>query len=142
MSDLSVIPSTAPSRFFTGRFINDYGTYYIQDVIKITAAKIPVARPVRDLMHNLTDTTWDCSGLLPANVMRWSDNLANTTGTKAVDEHIGLCLSADLQYPIIISDNDEIVDGLHRLCKAIHLKHDTIMTVYISQAELNDIDYD
>ena len=40
--------------------------------------------------------------------------------------HIKLVNDADLQYPILLNENGAIIDGKHRLAKAILLGHKTI----------------
>lgn len=43
--------------------------------------------------------------------------------------HIQVVLDADLDYPIILDEDGEILDGRHRLMKAIYMKRDTIKAV-------------
>ena len=41
-------------------------------------------------------------------------------------EHIKMVNDADLKYPILMNEDGEIIDGKHRLAKAILLGHKTI----------------
>jgi len=43
--------------------------------------------------------------------------------------HMKAVLDADLTYPIILDEDGEIMDGRHRLMKAIYLGHTTIKAV-------------
>ena len=44
-------------------------------------------------------------------------------------EHMQMVNDADLSYPIIMNENGVIIDGRHRLAKAIIEGHETIKTV-------------
>ena len=65
----------------------------------------------------------------PVDVIRtdewtyWCANLKDFLG------HMKQVLEANLDYPIILSDEGIIMDGRHRLAKAIWLKHKTIKYV-------------
>jgi len=43
--------------------------------------------------------------------------------------HMRAVLEADLRYPIILDENGEIMDGRHRILKALHLNKKTIKAV-------------
>ena len=43
--------------------------------------------------------------------------------------HMERILNADLSYPIILSEEEYIMDGVHRLLKCKYLKKDTILCV-------------
>jgi disulfide oxidoreductase YuzD len=43
--------------------------------------------------------------------------------------------NADLEYPIIVTNNDEIIDGVHRLTKA-HLKNIKTIKAYVFDEKL------
>ena len=48
---------------------------------------------------------------------------------RAMVEHIRLIEEADLSYPIILSANEAVMDGMHRVAKAVPLDRDSIETV-------------
>ncbi len=43
--------------------------------------------------------------------------------------HMDAIMNADLNYPIILDEDGEIMDGRHRLMKAMFLRHKTIKAV-------------
>ena len=43
--------------------------------------------------------------------------------------HINRVMHADMSYPIILDNKGNIVDGLHRVCKAFMHRHESIMFV-------------
>ena len=49
--------------------------------------------------------------------------------TGFVMDHMSRILEANLDYPIIFSEEDYIMDGVHRLCKAAFYKQKTIKAV-------------
>ena len=53
---------------------------------------------------------------------------------RAMLAHIQLMDEADLAYPIILAADGAVMDGMHRVAKAVRLGHDTIEAV---QFEMN-----
>ena len=49
--------------------------------------------------------------------------------TQQIIEHIQLIQNADLKYPIILSADGRIMDGMHRVAKAKLLNHPAIQAV-------------
>jgi hypothetical protein len=43
---------------------------------------------------------------------------------RAIAEHARDIYNADLSYPIIISPTGEVLDGWHRICKALHRRNE------------------
>lgn len=58
--------------------------------------------------------------LLPSND-KWSSYLDEN-----INEHIKRIVNADLSYPILITPNFKVIDGLHRIFKARMLNHQKI----------------
>ena len=48
---------------------------------------------------------------------------------RAIVEHARLIEATDLSYPIILSSDGRVMDGMHRVCKAVLLGHSTITAV-------------
>jgi len=46
-----------------------------------------------------------------------------------VVEHASLINNADLSYPIILCEEARVMDGMHRVCKALMLKHSMLKAV-------------
>jgi hypothetical protein len=54
----------------------------------------------------------------------------NTMPTcRSIVEHVKLINASDLNFPIIISIHGQVMDGMHRVSKALLLGHDTIPAV-------------
>lgn len=56
-----------------------------------------------------------------------SDNEPSTW--RAIVEHVRLMNKADLNFPIILSAEGRVMDGMHRVAKAVLLGHTTIEAV-------------
>jgi len=48
---------------------------------------------------------------------------------REIIEHVRLIRKSDLNYPIILSENGSVMDGMHRVCKAVLQGCDTIKAV-------------
>jgi|SRR5271154_4973199 hypothetical protein len=48
---------------------------------------------------------------------------------RSIVEHARLIEASDLSYPIILSSDGRVMDGMHRVCKAVLLGHSTITAV-------------
>jgi len=55
--------------------------------------------------------------------------IPEVSGALAYIEHIKQVNNADLSYPIILSESGEIMDGRHRICKALLKNKSTIKAV-------------
>lgn len=83
---------------------------------------------------------WTLAQTLPVNFVavehlssqfenaRWLSD-ENETNARAVIEHARRILATDLSYPIILSQTGQIMDGLHRLAKAVIKGEETIAVV-------------
>ena len=89
---------------------------------------------------------WDVTGLIEAsrglpvrNVaiaqfeavldsVYWFDDVHRPT-VRAVTEHARLIEAADLAYPIILGSDGRVMDGMHRICKALHQGRQSILAV-------------
>lgn len=65
---------------------------------------------------------------VPLAALNLCDNLQNLSLRKMV-MHINAVMKANLEYPIILGEDGEILDGRHRVMKALHLNHETIRAV-------------
>jgi hypothetical protein len=57
----------------------------------------------------------------------WSDG--DTSTWRAAVEHVGLIEAADLSFAIILSSDGRVMDGMHRVAKAVLLGRATIEAV-------------
>lgn len=49
----------------------------------------------------------------------WFDGSAEIPTVRKVIEHTRLILEADLTYPIILGDDGRVMDGMHRVARAL-----------------------
>ena len=50
----------------------------------------------------------------------------NSNSIRSFVEHMKSVMDADLNYPIILNEDGGIIDGRHRLCKALYIGEKTI----------------
>ncbi|SPL69266.1 hypothetical protein [Acinetobacter stercoris] len=78
----------------------------------------------------------------------WFDDVHPTT--RQIIEHIKLIQDADLSYPIILSADGRVMDGMHRVAKAVLLSLEHIGAVQFKETpppdfinvDENELDYD
>jgi len=74
----------------------------------------------------------------------------DTQTWRDVVEHTGLIQAADLSFPIILSSDGSVMDGMHRVAKAVLLGRTTIQAVRFTDdpepdyvgVQPNDLPYD
>jgi hypothetical protein len=59
----------------------------------------------------------------------WYQDKDNIPTCKSIINHMKLIQEADLKYPIILSSDGHVMDGMHRIAKAILENHKTITAV-------------
>jgi hypothetical protein len=59
----------------------------------------------------------------------WTDGPAQQRTCREIVEHARLILDCDPGYPIILSSDGRIMDGMHRVCKALLQGHQYIEAV-------------
>lgn len=73
----------------------------------------------------------------------WSDfNELQRTNFRTVfedEKHFARMKKANLTYPIIIDNFNQLIDGVHRVFKAVFEKKEKIKAVFINQSQLNSI---
>jgi hypothetical protein len=68
------------------------------------------------------------------DAVRWFGGPLNLRPTcRAVAEHARDIFAADLNYPIILSPSGEVLDGMHRICKAFLSGLEEIDAVHLPQ---------
>ena len=77
-------------------------------------------------VHRLVDLTRDCPRVIvPLDEIKeldeeyWLDENEERPTCRWVAEHMRLVEETDLEYPIILSSNGRIMDGMHRVVKAL-----------------------
>lgn len=59
----------------------------------------------------------------------WFDNVGTPPTCRNVIGHLHLIEAAQLSYPIILSSNGRVMDGMHRVAKALILGQSHIMAI-------------
>ena len=59
----------------------------------------------------------------------WFGSGSDAATCRAIVEHARLIDAADLSFPIILSSDGRVTDGMHRVAKAALLGHETIAAV-------------
>lgn len=80
----------------------------------------------------------------------WSNQGTQSLTCRDVVDHAHLMLECDLAYPIILSSDGRVMDGMHRVCKALfenRTEIDAVRFVHDPEPDyigvhLNDLPYD
>ena len=94
---------------------------------------------VKDQMCNIGKCHWSVPRLhqlakdlpvmeIPLEHITMTDNYASLCIRDFV-MHMDAVMSADLRFPIILDEDGEIMDGRHRLMRALHERKETIKAV-------------
>ncbi|MBA3505116.1 MAG: hypothetical protein H0T80_04965 [Betaproteobacteria bacterium] len=59
----------------------------------------------------------------------WSNEGTKHLTCRDVVDHARLILDCDFTFPVILSSDGRVMDGMHRICKALFLGHDDIEAV-------------
>lgn len=59
----------------------------------------------------------------------WSDGPGQKLSCREVTEHARLMLDCDLRFPVILSSDGRVMDGMHRICRALLEGHSDIEAV-------------
>jgi len=62
----------------------------------------------------------------------WSGGKEHPLTCREIAEHARLISESDLSFPIILSSDGRVVDGMHRVCKALNLGRETIAAVRLT----------
>ena len=89
-------------------------------------------------MHRLIQLTWAfrvkkvlLADIHELNEAYWFPDTHPTT--QQIIDHIQLIEDADLNYPIILCAEGKVMDGMHRVAKAVLLKYERIHAVQFEQ---------
>ena len=63
----------------------------------------------------------------------WFGDKIDELTWRSIVEHTRLIRETDLSYPIILSSNSRVMDGMHRVAKVLLEGHETIDAVQFSQ---------
>ena len=102
------------------------------------------------LSENFTINSVKLTSIKEIDDTYWYDLEGAIPTCRNIAEHAKLINDADLQYPIILCEDGKIMDGMHRVCKALLLDKKSILVVqfkkYIDPDFINmfpdDLPYD
>jgi len=87
--------------------------------------------------------------LVPLSAIReldepyWANERVQQLTCREIVEHARLMVDCDLTFPIILSSDGRVMDGMHRICKALLDGHSDIETVrFIEDPEPDHIGVD
>lgn len=130
-----------PNPYFNnGTYSNGAIEYSVTELAAAAKDKPPVAVPMIKLVHNIIEPRWD-NDLSPAEVisMIYSNDTTNDTATDTIATHIDRITYAQLEYPIIINSNYDVLDGCHRLAKHYILKTSMITCLMLTRDDLRGL---
>ena len=76
-------------------------------------------RRLIDLSKHLPVRMIDPTSLPELDLDHWYFNTRSKATPRSIIEHMQLVLAADVRYPIILDKDGRLMDGMHRVCKAL-----------------------
>lgn len=99
-------------------------------------------RRLVELSRDLSRETVPLSRISELNEAYWSHDGERMTCREVV-EHARLIAESDLSYPVILSSDGRVMDGMHRICKALLEGRKSVEAVRFSEDPAPDyIDVD
>jgi hypothetical protein len=132
-----------------GFYSDENGFYLVRDMVAQCKNKPVVQVLLTDLLHNIGTACWS-NGLTPWKVVMFGqyghcgatvDSGDDDKETEEYTKHWQRITDADLSYPLIVSADGwyNVLDGMHRLCKARQQGCQTVSCVLLSKQELRAI---
>lgn len=81
------------------------------------------------LAAGLTVCEVDLSGVAEIDEDRWYAHGSVRPTCRSIVEHCSLISAANLSYPVILDQAGRVMDGMHRVCKALMLERTKISVV-------------
>jgi hypothetical protein len=72
-----------------------------------------------DLSRNLTREQVPLSSIRELDEAYWSGGTEQKLTCREIVDHARLMLESDLAFPVILSSDGGVMDGMHRICKAL-----------------------
>ena len=76
-------------------------------------------RRLVELSRDLPVQPVDLSQVKELNETYWYDQEGDTPTCRSILQHMQLIDDASLDYPIILDQHGRVMDGMHRVCKAV-----------------------
>ena len=93
----------------------DTYTWDVHRLVRLAKTQSPIALPLEDISEH--DEIW------------WFQNAEDKPTPRSLAEHMALVRDTDLKYPIILCDKGRLMDGMHRIVKALLEGRETILAV-------------
>ncbi|HVX93247.1 MAG TPA: hypothetical protein VHA74_04010 [Candidatus Dojkabacteria bacterium] len=102
------------------RYSSDGKTFYdVNQLIELSKGFPILKVPLKDLEHNLRDECWGDDNCGVSKEMRTPLNVyKNRDKGEFFKKHYDRAMELNLETPILIDKNNNIIDGNHRLLKA------------------------
>ena len=114
-----------------GYYSDQYGYYMVRDMIALCQGRRVEKLPWGVLWHNVSLECW--SDGTPIAVSGDRNRMQYARHKQRIED-------ADLSFPLIVlSDGYYVLDGFHRLCKAMRLNLPFISCFLLSRADLESI---
>ncbi len=81
-----------------------------------------------EYVEGMESSPLDLSSIREMDMWRWEENPTHASFL----EHLKRVLDADLSYPVIMDDDGNVLDGIHRICKAL-LEERPVRCIVISE---------
>ena len=85
-----------------------------------------------ELSKNIKPKDITLNSIIELNENYWFGGKEDNPTCLAIAEHCKLIKETDLKFPIILSSNGRVMDGMHRVCKAFMEGRTTIKAVQFS----------
>jgi len=85
-----------------------------------------------ELTRNVEPSEVDLSAIREIDELYWYDADDSPPTCRDLMEHMRLVEATDLAYPIILSPDGRVMDGMHRVVKALLQERTTIMAIRLS----------
>lgn len=104
---------------------NGFFAWDVHRLVELTKSHIVLQKPLNEIAE-FDEAFWYCHGDRPT--------------CRSIAEHSRLISECDLSFPIILCSRGRVMDGMHRICKAFVLGHDTIKAVQFFSDPLPDFE--
>ena len=90
-------------------------------------------RRLIELSSDLAVEHVELAGICELDENHWYAYEGQTPTCRSIVEHIKLIDEADLNFPIILDAEGRVMDGMHRVCKALQQDQSHILAVRFSE---------
>lgn len=107
-----ISPNIRPQYHFRAS-ADGFFAWDVARLIRLSRDLVPFEIPLADIAE--LDELW------------WYQTADDKTTPRSIAEHLLIVQETDLSFPIILSQNGRVMDGMHRILKALTLGHRNIL---------------